>query len=425
MKPSHILVKFQLFACLLLTTISSQVSFSQSKIDVDSLLQTVILDIRIKEYDRAIANAQKGIELSPNYLDFYQFLGRAYQLTEKPELAREQYKYVIDKNPRYVDVFSYWISLEMEQKNYEEAEKVANLAIENHPDEESFYLRKWGAIQQQGNEEVEYNYLIGLPDYIRKRTSVQQQISLLEINIHHDRIGVNYAITTFDRNGVGPWHLGSVQYVRQRNWGSLIGRISYADRTANGNSNREGAQYEIESYVDTGEKSYSYFDIAYSDDVVFPKWRLGYSYYQNFNKGWETELGIRYSKFNNSDNTTGILGIGKYVGNYWINLRHTMSTDNGQYFPSFTLTGRLYTGGTRFDYFSLSTGFGTSTEDQISQGQFVERVSLDSYRVGVGFSHLFDYKYIAGIGINYNNQEFVPGRNQSELTFSLSFQYKF
>lgn len=197
-------IKFYPIAACFLLLFNVQFSFGQQKIDVDSLLQTVILDIRIKEYDRAIANAQKGIQLSPNYLDFYQFLGRAYQLTGKPDLAREQYKYVIDKNPKYIDVFSYWIGLEMEQKNYEEAEKIANLAIEHHPDEESLYLRKWGAIQQQGNEEVEYNYLVNLPDNIRNRTSVQQQLGLLEINIHHDRIGVNYAITTFDRNGVGP-----------------------------------------------------------------------------------------------------------------------------------------------------------------------------------------------------------------------------
>jgi YaiO family outer membrane protein len=423
MKLSHTLIKFQLFVCLL-TVISTQTSIGQTKIDVDSLLQTVILDVQIKEYNRAIANAQKGIELSPNYLDFYQFLGRAYQLTGKPELARENYKHVIDRNPAYKDVFVYWFSLEMEQKNYEEAEKVATLAIEKYPEEDTFYLKKLAAIQMQGDEEVEFNYIQSLPENIRNSSSIQQQLSILELRSHNDRIGASYAITTFDRNGVGPWHLGSIQYIRQRFWGSLIGRISYADRTANGNSSREGTQYEIESYINTGEKSYSYFDVAYSDDEVFQKWRLAYSYFQNFNKGWETELGIRYSKNVNSDNFTGVLGIVKYIGPYWINLRHFMVTDSGQYFPSFTLAARLYTG-TRFDYFSASTGFGSSPEDFIIGGQFNQRARLDSYRFGAGYNKLIKNKFILGLGINYNNQEFAPSRHQNEWTFSTSLQYKF
>ena len=423
MKLSKTLIKFQLFVCLL-AMISTQTSVGQTKIDVDSLLQTVILDMQIKEYDRAIANAQKGIELSPNYLDFYQFLGRAYQLSGKPELARENYKHVIDKNPAYKDVFVYWFSLEMEQKNYEEAEKVATLAIEKYPEEDTFYLKKLAAIQLQGDEEVEFNYIQSLPENIRNSSSIQQQLTILELRSHNDRIGASYAITTFDRNGVGPWHLGSVQYIRQRFWGSLIGRISYADRTANGNSSREGTQYELESYINTGEKSYSYFDVAYSDDEVFQKWRLAYSYFQNFNKGWEAELGFRYSKNVNSDNTTGVFGIGKYIGPYWINLRHFMVTDGGQFFPSFTLTTRLYTG-TRFDYFSASTGFGSSPEDFVIGGQFNQRVRLDSYRFGVGYNKLIKNKFILGLGINYNNQEFVPSRHQNEWTFSTSLQYKF
>jgi hypothetical protein len=82
--------------------------------------------------------------------------------------------------------------------------------------------------------------------------------------------------------GYGPWHLG-IQYIRERSWGSLIGRINYVNRLSSGISVSDGIQGQNLIFF-TGKTNYSYLGAGYSLDPVFPKLRLAYSFYQNFKK---------------------------------------------------------------------------------------------------------------------------------------------
>jgi hypothetical protein len=47
---------------------------------------------------------------------------------------------------------------------------------------------------------------------------------------------------------------GSIQYIRERSWGSLIGRINYVNRLSSGISVSDGIQLE-ESYFFTGKRT--------------------------------------------------------------------------------------------------------------------------------------------------------------------------
>jgi YaiO family outer membrane protein len=123
-------------------------------------------------------------------------------------------------------------------------------------------------------------------------------------------------------------------------------------------------QLEAESYFFTGKTNYSYLGAGYSLDPVFPKLRLAYSFYQNFKKGWEADLGVRYIKAENAEIKTVVLGVGKYIGSYWINFRSYQNTNN-EYDPSFTLTTRYYFD-TKYDYLSMIAGYGTSPDDRVT-----------------------------------------------------------
>ncbi|MBG6061228.1 YaiO family outer membrane protein [Flavobacterium sp. CG_9.1] len=152
--------------------------------------------------------------------------------------------------------------------------------------------------------------------------------------------------------------------------------------------------------------------------------RLGYSFYQNFKKGWEGDLGIRYLKTQDNDFTTVVLGAGKYIGSYWINLRTFIQSDNNNWYPAVSLNIRYYFE-TRFDYVTLTSGYGSSPEERTTLGQFNERISLDSYRMGAGYYKMFRKHYIAGLQVTYNKQEYVRTLTQNELELSLMLQYKF
>lgn len=404
----------------------SNPDLSAQKIDSDSLLTVIIKDMQTnKNYEKNIERALLGKKIAPSYLDYYLLLGRNYDLLQKKDSARYYYNYYIAKNPDNEDTFNYLINLELEDENYNNALITVDQALVKHPGNKNFEQKKLTVFQLQKDRKKEYEYLKTLQAKNPNDDAVTQLIFQLESKIKSDRAGINYSFTSFDRKGYGPWHLIGLQYIRERQWGSLIGNINYADRLSAGQSIANGIQFEAESYFFTGKNNYSYVSTAFSNDDVFPGVRLGYSFYQNFKKGWEGDLGIRYLKTQDgTEFNTVVIGLGKYVASYWINLKMFVQKDKQNYFPAATLTLRYYFD-SRFDYLTLTSGYGSSPEERTILGQFKERISLDSYRIGGGYYRIFNNHYILGVQLNYNQQEYIQKLTQNEVELSLMFQYKF
>jgi YaiO family outer membrane protein len=399
------------------------------KIDADSLLFTALeIAKEGKDRSKAMAMAKLGIKEAPDYLDFHLLLGRLYKEEGQVDSARYFLHYVIDHNPAYKDAFSYLLGLEYEERNIQEGLNMADNAIREYPNEERFYTFKHAFLQLQRDERVEFDFLKSAIKQFPDQSSFRQRLNLLENRLDNDRIGTHYSLTLFDRDAVGPWHLTGLQYIRERRWGSLIGRVNYANRLSSGSTFDSGFQYELESYFFTGRRSYSYVGLAYSPSLVFPEQRYGYSFFQNLDKGWEWEIGGRFTSVvppeGRRDFRSLIFGLGKYVGSWWINLRSFIQNEDTQYYPAFTLTSRYYLN-TRFDYFTMIAGYGTSPDERQTLGQFENRVALDSWRVGGGYFRLLGEKFVTGTQVMYNYQEYHPGRTQQELEFSLVFQMIF
>ncbi|WP_281226266.1 YaiO family outer membrane beta-barrel protein [Flavobacterium aquiphilum] len=419
---NHIKILFIL--SLLLGITNNNVVWCQ-KIDVDSLLNVAIKEVnKDKNYESALKKTQLGIKLAPDYLDFHLLAGRIYQLTSVKDSARYYYNHVIAKNPVYEDAFTYLINMDIEEKNYTDAEIVVDKAITAHPGKKDFRYKKLSIYELQGDKKKSQAYLKEMQTLYPKDSEFKLHYFIEDTKNDSDRIGINYNFTTFDRSGYGPWHFGSLQYIAQRNWGSAIGRINYSNRYANGQSMVDGIQYEAESYFFTSKNSYSYAGVGYSSDPVFPKLRLGYSFFHNFKKGWEGDLGIRYIDTDDTNFPSAVIGVGKYLGSYWLNLRSYFMFDNSTVYPVFTLTSRYYFN-TRFDYLSLIAGYGTSPDERTTLGQIEQRLSLDSFRIGGGYNHIFGEHYITGLQISVNNQEYTPGSKQIETEIALMFQYQF
>ncbi|PZD79469.1 YaiO family outer membrane beta-barrel protein [Mesonia sp. K7] len=416
-------MKKAIFAILFLV---GNIVFSQ--INTDSLLIKSLEDYKEEKYELVIKQSHTAIKVAPDYLDFYQLLGRTHQSLKQTDSARYYYKYVIDRNTAYQASFTYLANLEIAEENYEEAHLVLDKAIETHPEEKDFQYKKYALYQIESNYEQAYEYGKELSQRNPQDQDLTQELIWIESKFKTDRIGLNYSLTLIDRENVGPWHLPSIQYIRERSWGSLIGRVSYANRFFDGASIIDGFQYELESYVFMGKekKNYSYGQVSYSPDIVFPEWQLGYSYYHNFNKGWETELGIRYRKIKTPDDSfvAGVAGLGKYIGSYWVNLRGYFLNYDSKVYPAITLTTRCYMN-TRYDYATIILGYGSSPDERSIQGLINQRLSASSYRAGLGYFRLLGEHYVIGIQGVYNNQEYIEGETQNELELFTTLQYKF
>jgi YaiO family outer membrane protein len=417
-------IKYFLILFLLFGMAKNNVVWSQ-KTDVDTLLTNAIREIKKeKNYESALKKTQLGIKLAPDYLDFYVLTGRIYQLKNMKDSARYYYNYVIEKNPVYEDPFTYLINIDIEEKNYSNAEIVVEKAINAHPENKDFRYKKLTIYELQENDKKGKAYLKEMQELYPNDATFKLRYFIMDTRLKSDRIGLNYNVTSFDRSGYGPWHFGSLQYIMQRDWGSAIARVNYSNRFADGQSVSNGIQYEAETYLYINAKNYSFIGAGYSSDPVFPKLRMSYSFFHNFEKGWEADLGVRYIDTEETNFTTAVVGAGKYLGSYWLNLRSYLQFDKSTIYPAFTLTSRYYFD-TRFDYLTLIAGYGTSPDERTTIGQIQERLSLDSYRIGGGYYRIFGDHYITGFQVSINNQEYTPGLHQIETEFALLFQYQF
>lgn len=397
--------------------------FHAQKINTDSLLLQAYESLNQKEYERALKQAHLGKKVSPEYLDFQVLIGRIHQLTTQQDSAKVYFNKVLEKNTAYEEAFLYLINLELETKNYENAEHVINLAITTHPENRSFRFKKLQLYQLQGNVEEEDEYLKELSSLYPENSEIKQRIFWLDSRFNSNRIGLQYSHTNFDRDGIGPWHLGTIQYIGERKWGSILGRVNYAHRRSNGSLLIDGVQFEGESYFFTGENSYANVSVGYSEDLVFPKWRLGASYFQNFAKGWEVDLGIRYTYVAKNNIPAVTLGVGKYFGSYWMHLRSFFQEQNKNVYPAFTLTSRYYYN-TRFDYVNLILGYGTSPDERVILADLDQRVDLNSYRAGLGYYRQFGKHFITGVQAVYNHQEYIEGNWQNEFETFIMLHYR-
>ncbi|WP_143961037.1 YaiO family outer membrane beta-barrel protein [Litoribacter populi] len=394
------------------------------KINTDSLLYKSLEDFQKGSYDLVIQQAHQAIKVAPDYLDFHLLLGRSHLMKNNYDSARYYLTHVVEQNLEYVEAFQFLIDTELRDGKPEKAGLVAEEALDKHPEEKIFYRKKIASLQLQEMEKEERQFIERSLEKFPNDPEFRQRLYFLETKNKADRIGINYSITTFDRENVGPWHLVGAQYIRERNWGSLIGRVNYADRMSAGESITSGYQFELESYVFMGKNGYSHFSGAYSNSIVFPSIRAGYSYYHNFRNGWETEVGARYVEMAGRNFRSGILGVGKYFGSFWLNGRTFLQNEGSQYFPAFQLTTRYYFE-SRFDYLNFIVGYGTSPDERATLNQFESRVAMDSYRTGIGYFRLWNDRILTGTQFTFNYQELMPGLQQNEYEVYLMVHYKF
>ncbi len=399
--------------------------FAQKKIDTDSLLTVTNRYLNVdKNYSEAKKLGHLGIRLAPAYYDFHIALGRAFRFTKEIDSARYYFNQVITNNTKYKEAFLYMAQIEIESKNAKEAKSILDKAIHLHPAEIDFYWLKLSAIELENDDLKTLAYLKEFEAKFPNENRIKSRMLDLKLNSNSDRIGIGTTLTTFDRSGIGPWYLSNLQFVRQRKKLTLIGRFNYSDRQSYGKSIGNGTLTEIESYVKWTKKHYSFGNIGIGSATLFPKLRLNYSSFIQIASKWEIEVGLRYNRNTASENYAVAAGIGTYMGSGWLNLKSYLNLDSQKKYPSFTANYRYYIK-SRYDYYSASLGYGTSPDERETLSQYEQRVPLNSYRIGLGYSKVIYKKFILGLQGNFNRQEYLPKKYQNELSLLLQLQYLF
>tara|TARA_R110002020_G_scaffold247502_1_gene461448 strand:+ start:11532 stop:12767 length:1236 start_codon:yes stop_codon:yes gene_type:complete len=405
------------FVFLVLTMAFSYGLKAQDSFDPDVLLgdaRTLILD---GKYIEGRKIAFRALSQYPDYADILILVGRSYAWEGKNDSASIYLERAIIASPGYVDGYSAYLDNLSWAEQYAQADVVLAKAKDNLgtplPNElrykESrllYYKEEYTEAYQIAEDLFEKKY---------KNEDLLDYMQTLQRLRRNNAVGVTYDYDSF-QGDISPWNTFSL-YGRTRTklTGTLIARVTQSSRY-----DANGTLFELDAYPSLGKKAYAYVNIGGSGASFFPEFRFGTSIYFNLPKAWELEGGFRYLQFSE---TTYIYttSLGKYVGNWWFNLRGNLIPGTGNSLgTSANLQARYYFK-TGEDYFSIQLSTGVSPDEETRDPTQL----LNSYRARVGYQQLLTSRFMIYGFTGYSRDELGPDRFRNNLNLSLGAEYRF
>lgn len=379
----------------------------------------------MNRFDEALANAEKlrvkypgNDKVDQLYKDILYVKAKHNLQQADTSTAFKSYEQVLQTFPADTFARNQLINLSVAKNNRTEAVRYIDEGINYYPDKQSILLKKMNITQAMGENRQAYEIAKTLKEEFPENEKIRSINDDLFVLSLQNRIGATYGHTAFDQQAKKPWNLYSLYYMRTEKFGSIIGRVNYADRR-----DATGYQFELEAYL-KHKYGYSYANAALSNSLIFPKFRFAYSYFLPFAKSYEAEVGVRYltSFFNYTSYTASL---GKYFGSYWLNAKTYITPNGGKVAAAYILTGRYYFGDSNEKYLTAIAGYGFSPDDRGRNFEITERLNLKALRFTLGYQTIIWKQNLIGLFGTYNHQEYVPGRYRNEFDMQISFQHKF
>ncbi|MEO8795975.1 MAG: YaiO family outer membrane beta-barrel protein [Daejeonella sp.] len=411
-----------LFSSLFLSLnfLNVQLLHAQDEPDSDELFKIARKEaFDNSNYPKAIAISKKALDRSPDYADIRIFLGRLYTWSDKPDSARTEFKRVLTSEPKNEEALSAYFDVEYFNDQFPEALKIATDGLQYYPESETFTLKKAKALNSLESTKEAYqltsSFLNNHPD---SKGILDLNESLKdELRIHS--VGLGYSYIYFDKRYTDPWQIASVYYGNKSKAFSYTVGLNYANRFS-----QNGTELEAESYPRIMKGLYSYIGLAsaLTGDGLYPKYRIGFSLYKSLPKSLEAELGIRHLKFTKSTDVF-VLGLGKYLGNNFYNVRSYLTPSDGKLSASVNLIVKFILNDNRNDFFGFNLGTGASPDDN-SRLLDVPNL-LNSYKAGLDYSHTIKKRSVISLSGTFVNEEFIIGTYGNQFNMSVGFQHKF
>lgn len=390
---------------------------AQESFDPDVLLmdaRTLILDGKYME-GRKIAF--RALSKYPEYADILILVGRSYAWESKNDSASIYFERAIAADPDYVDGYSAYLDNLSWADQYDQADVVLRKAKENLgqplPNELRYKESRLYYYKEDYSEAFEIAEELFKKKY--KNENLLGYMQTLQRLRRNNAVGVTYDYDTF-AGDISPWNTFSF-YGRTRTklTGTLIGRVTQSARFDD-----NGTLFELDAYPSLGEKIYAYLNVGGSSASFFPEFRFGASVYYNLPKAWEVDAGFRYLQFSEST-TIYTASLGKYVGNWWFNLRGNLIPGTGN---SLGTSGNLQTRyyfKTGEDFFSVQLSTGVSPDEETRDPTQL----LNSYRARIGYQQLITQRFMIYGYSGYSKDELGPDRFRNNLNISMGVEYRF
>jgi YaiO family outer membrane protein len=373
----------------------------------------------LKDYDKAEQFALLALQISPSYADVEIFLGRVYTWDDQYDSARYHFLKVLGTTPINEDASIAYADLEYGNDNYKEALNICNRALAVYPASQALLLRKakvLNAIKKPAEASMITAQLLKNNDHDSAALDLAATIKdASKVNI----LSVSYDNSSFDKQYDKAWQFSSISYGRYTKFGTVIGRLNYANRFG-----ENGVQGEIDAYPHISKTFYSYLNFGYSNNAgVFPNYRAGFSLYANLPKSFEAEAGMRYLYFTSATYIYTFY-IGKYYKNFLFSARTYLTPSDAGISQSYNLAARYFFGGAD-NYVGVSAGKGLSPDETNQVILLTNKINFSSKQVSARFSHTFLKWNVILLSAGLINQEYGPAVYGNEFDFSIKLSHRF
>lgn len=389
-------------------------TFGQQNLTVDEQFKkarTVAFDDG--NYQEARTIAYRALERSPDYHGIRIFVANLYAWQEQYDKARKELQYVLDKAPDNRGALLSIIDVESWDKRYESALKWSNTALEHYPKDEEFMLEKAGTLRNMERSPAAKKVYLSTIE-IHQSGKARQSLKSLRIEQIKSSVSVSYRHDRFSQI-FDPWNFLELQLSRGTPYGSIIGRLQYANRFST-----DGLQFNLDAYPSITNGLYAYISGGYSSYSIYPDFRFGFSLYKSLPNSFEVEGGIRYLKFSSSETSIYTLSLSKYLGNYLFTARTYRVPSSAGTSQSYNIMARRYFNTAR-TYIGISGGFGSAS----TTIQFAEDIRrLNSWSAGISGQFSVSSLVTIGGSMNYDSEEF-PNYDRQSYSFKVSASYRF
>ncbi|WP_158559175.1 tetratricopeptide repeat protein [Deminuibacter soli] len=389
----------------------------------DQLLKKASILNSMKRYQEAYAitgmlkdRYPYNNKIRDSYIENVLAAGRAYNVANQPDSALAEFGKVLAIAPKDSNALAYSINILNEKQQYDSALVLINRGMQYYPNSEYFVLKR--AVVLENKKDYTAAALAADSAAHMNPAKNGDYAAYLKSKQYKNQIGLFFLNSTFDSGGFRTHaNIATVQYARFIKRGSIAGRLNFAGR-----GNGTGLQLEVESEYAHNKDWRSFVNLGVANKVVFPAYKAAYSIFRTFKHGWEGELGGRYLNFDTVSTASVVGSVGKYYGDFWVNLRGYLIFQQGSQYQSVVLSARQYFDKDEFIFASLGTG--NSPDDFSRNFQLAKNLGSKTYSIGAGYQKTFRYRNTLSLSGNWYNQKLTTQyRNQYDVY--LSFLRKF
>jgi len=365
-------------------------------------------------YEKARRMAYGALEVSPDYHGIRIFIANLYGWEGNYNDARKELQTVLQQDPKNRSAFEALINLESRSGALEQSLRVTDRALDAYPRDKEFMLQRASVLyshKEYAKSEQVYKTIMVMHYSSRKAREGLDSARLMQMK---HTVSISYRHDRFDEI-FEPWNFWELQLSRQTKYGSVIGRLQYANRFST-----NGVQFNLDAYPSIANGLYAYISGGYSDSSIYPGFRFGFSLYKSLPFAFEIEGGVRYLNFSTSETYIYTSSLTKYRGSY-------MFTGRSYFVPSSTgnsLSGSLLVRrylGSASSYISVSGGYGSASNDI----QFAQEINtLSSWSLSVDAQHPINNRFLMSGSAGIDTEEFRSyTRDRFSIKAGVSYRF--